>query len=223
MTEAQWTTCDDPMRLLDVVERWSHRHGPRFLGRAGPLVPNHWQPPVSRYSLRLLYLLACGLKRVCVVKWPAGSNEIEERFADGLVTLEDLLADDPTRQWHWPHSFHLLSNVVRWGLIGPVAPPQTVPPAAEVSWSQCQIFRDIFGPLPFRAVALGPALLVWNHGTVPAIARHVYEDRAFYDLPILADALEDAGCREPYMLAHCRGPGPHVRGCWVVDLILSKS
>lgn len=87
---------------------------------------------------------------------------------------------------------------------------------------QCEMLRDIFGN-PFRPVAVDPAWLAWNHGTVPAIARHVYDDRAFHDLPILADALEDAGCTNADLLDHCRGPGPHVRGCWAVDLLLGKS
>jgi hypothetical protein len=65
--------------------------------------------------------------------------------------------------------------------------------------------------------------LTWNHAAVLAIARHIYDDRAFHDLPIMADALEDAGCTNADLLAHCRGPGPHVRGCWVVDLMLGKS
>ena len=50
----------------------------------------------------------------------------------------------------------------------------------------------------------------------------MHDDRAFDRLPILADALEDAGCDNADVLAHCRGEGPHVRGCWVVDLILGK-
>ncbi len=56
-----------------------------------------------------------------------------------------------------------------------------------------------------------------------ALARSIYDDRAFDRLPVLADALEDAGCTDAAILDHCRGPGPHVRGCWVVDLILGKS
>jgi hypothetical protein len=83
------------------------------------------------------------------------------------------------------------------------------------------LLREVVGN-PFRPVALDPAWLAWNHGTVPAIARRVYEERAFHDLPILADALEDAGCTEADILAHCRQPGEHVRGCWVVDLILRR-
>ena len=53
--------------------------------------------------------------------------------------------------------------------------------------------------------------------------RSIYDDRAFDRLPILADALEDAGCADAAILSHCRGPGEHVRGCWVVDLLLGKA
>jgi hypothetical protein len=82
--------------------------------------------------------------------------------------------------------------------------------------------RDIFGPLPFRPVALAPAWLAWNGGTVVKLAEAIYEDRAFDRLPILADALLDAGCEDADLLGHLRGPGPHVRGCWAVDLLLGK-
>jgi len=79
--------------------------------------------------------------------------------------------------------------------------------------------RDIFS---FRSVAADPAWLAWNNGTVRNLAQAIYTDRAFDRLPILADALEDAGCTNADILAHCRGGGEHVRGCWVVDLILGK-
>ena len=62
----------------------------------------------------------------------------------------------------------------------------------------------------------------WLTSTVIALAEGIYSDRAFDRLPILADALEDAGCDHADILAHCRGDGPHARGCWVVDLILGK-
>jgi hypothetical protein len=58
---------------------------------------------------------------------------------------------------------------------------------------------------------------------VVKLAQAIYDDRAFDRLPILADALEDAGCHDAGILAHCRGPGPHVKGCWVVDLLLGKT
>jgi hypothetical protein len=88
--------------------------------------------------------------------------------------------------------------------------------------SQAALLRDMFSHLPFRPVAIDPSWLRWNWGTVPAIARKVYEGRAFHELPILADALSDAGCDQQEVLAHCRSNGPHVRGCWVLDLLLGK-
>src|SRR5262245_44754127 len=77
----------------------------------------------------------------------------------------------------------------------------------------CGLIRDLFGN-PFRPASVDPHLLAWNHGTVLALARRIYEGRAFHDLSILADALEDAGCTDAAILGHCRSAGPHVRGCW---------
>jgi hypothetical protein len=82
----------------------------------------------------------------------------------------------------------------------------------------CDLIRDIFGN-PFRPVTADPS---WLTSTVAALARGIYADRAFDRLPILADALQDAGCDHADILDHCRGHGPHVRGCWVVDLLLGK-
>jgi hypothetical protein len=79
------------------------------------------------------------------------------------------------------------------------------------------VFRDVFGD-PFAPPPLDPA---WRTATAVGVARGVYADRAFDRLPILADALEDAGCDSPAVLAHCRDGGPHVRGCWVVDWVLA--
>jgi hypothetical protein len=58
---------------------------------------------------------------------------------------------------------------------------------------------------------------------IPKLAEAIYEERAFDRMPILADALEEAGCADADVLRHCRDPGPHVRGCWVLDLILDKA
>ena len=84
------------------------------------------------------------------------------------------------------------------------------------------LVRDIFGN-PFRRVKVDPAWLRWNNGTVPTIAQGVFDDRAFDRLPILADALADAGCNNEDILAHCRSANPHTHGCWVVDLLLGKA
>jgi hypothetical protein len=71
-------------------------------------------------------------------------------------------------------------------------------------------------------LAIDPLWLAWNDGTVVKLASDIYEERAFDRLPILADALEDAGCAHPDFLDHCRQPGEHARGCWPVDLVLVK-
>ena len=67
-----------------------------------------------------------------------------------------------------------------------------------------------------------PAVLRWNDGMVVKLATSVHRDRAFDRTNMLADALEDAGCTDANLLGHLRSPGPHVRGCWAVDLVLGK-
>jgi hypothetical protein len=80
---------------------------------------------------------------------------------------------------------------------------------------QADLLREIVNPF---VVPLADAVLAWNGGAVPHIAAAVYRDQAFERLPVLADALEDAGCADAALLAHLRGPGPHLRGCWALDL-----
>jgi hypothetical protein len=84
--------------------------------------------------------------------------------------------------------------------------------------AQCRLLRDIFGN-PFRPVDFSPG---WQTDTAVAIARPMYELRDFSAMPILADALQDARCDSDAILNHCRSPGPHVRGCWAIDLVLGK-
>ena len=86
--------------------------------------------------------------------------------------------------------------------------------------TQIAYLRDIFGN-PFRPVALNPA---WLTSDVLALARGIYDERAFERMPILADALQDAGCDNADILTHCRDAKQvHVRGCWVLDLLLGKT
>jgi hypothetical protein len=88
--------------------------------------------------------------------------------------------------------------------------------------TQAALLRDILGN-PFRpSPPLPPAVLAWNDGTVKRMAESIYEDRAFDRLPILADALLDAGCDDEELIRHYRSEGPHVRGCWAVDLLLGE-
>jgi hypothetical protein len=83
--------------------------------------------------------------------------------------------------------------------------------------AQADIVRDIFGD-PFRPVGFKPE---WLTGTVTALARVMYSTRDFSAMPILADALQDAGCDDEEILGHCRAEqAMHVRGCWVVDHLL---
>jgi hypothetical protein len=95
----------------------------------------------------------------------------------------------------------------------------------------CKLLREIFGN-PFRPLppikgkrawkAQRNQWLAWQDAAIPRMAQTVYEERAFDRLPLLADALEDAGCCERALLEHLREPGPHVRGCWGLDLLLNK-
>ena len=104
---------------------------------------------------------------------------------------------------------------------GPVMPDDGGISAARLAAEQIiqsNILRDIFGN-PFRPVAFSPS---WRSSTAVALAAQMYESRDFSAMPILGDAIQDAGCDSADMLDHCRGPGPHVRGCWVVDLVLGK-
>jgi hypothetical protein len=86
---------------------------------------------------------------------------------------------------------------------------------------QTSVLRDIVGN-PFRSVTVEASWLSWHGGAVPKIAQGIYNDRAFDLLPKLGHALMEAGCTNEDILAHCRAGGKHVRGCWVVDLVLGK-
>jgi hypothetical protein len=84
--------------------------------------------------------------------------------------------------------------------------------------AQLALLYEVCGD-PFRPIAFLPE---WRTSTVLALARQMYESRDFAAMPILADALQDDGCTDDANLTHCRGSGPHVRGCWVVDGLLNK-
>jgi hypothetical protein len=85
--------------------------------------------------------------------------------------------------------------------------------------AQCGLLRDIVG-CPFRPLTLDRR---WLTPTVAGIAHSASEERRFSALPVLADALDDAGCQDATLLNHLRGPGPHALGCWALDLILGQS
>src|SRR5262249_49649846 len=104
----------------------------------------------------------------------------------------------------------------------------TAPARERERLAQAHLVRDLLGN-PFQPVTADPAWLSWNDGAVVTLAQAASDERLLPTghldparLGVLADALEDAGCSDEAILEHLRDPGPHVRGCWVVDLILGK-
>jgi hypothetical protein len=97
-------------------------------------------------------------------------------------------------------------------------PESKVRHRAEALARMAALLRDIFAN-PFRPIAVNPS---WLTAKVVRLAQAVYEERAFDNLPTLAEALEEAGCQDREILGHCRLSGEHARGCWVIDLVLGK-
>jgi hypothetical protein len=94
--------------------------------------------------------------------------------------------------------------------------------AAPIERRLCELLRDTVGNPFHPRPAHDAAWLEANGGLAGRLANSIYAERKFSELPILADALEDAGCTEAALLEHLRGPGPHERGCWALDVILGK-
>jgi hypothetical protein len=168
--------------------------------------------------------------------------EVLEQYAEGNASLQDLEnaqkeAWDGILRTDWDKmpgtegeisAMKQATSAITWGSLDMVMgvaeatawvkvnTPEAISEPEERA--QCDLVRDIFGN-PFRPVTLDPA---WLTPKVKTLAQAIYNNRAFERLPELADALAEAGCSNPDILSHCRGPGPHVRGCWVVDLVLGK-
>jgi hypothetical protein len=151
-----------------------------------------------------------------------------ERMADGDLTPADAAAIEEYRR-PLAHAFSGDEIPLRFGLLDPprllwqfaVGTPMV--PMFEWFFPQpsalgCELVRDIVGN-PFRPAPFDPR---WRTAAATELARAAYESRDFGALPILADALQEAGCEDAEVLAHCRAGGPHVRGCWVVDGVLGK-
>lgn len=102
-------------------------------------------------------------------------------------------------------------------VVAPVEPIRRL-----ASLDAVDLIRELFGN-PFRPARIDPAWLTWREHFIPRMAEVIYRKRCFRNLPLLADALENAGCRASDILAHCRTPVEHVRGCWVIDLLLNKA
>jgi hypothetical protein len=218
MTESEWLAATDP--------------APMFLEIA------------PQTSVRKLRLFACGC---CRDLWDLLSGddrtfvEMAEGYADGAFSTDEIQAASGHQATDSPRSLlghygsSLAPSVVgeltsfdAWGSTRRVRAlvveivRATGLTTRDAEWRrQSDLLRCVFGN-PFDPVGADPSCLTWNDGIIPKLARSVYDDRSFHRLPLLADALEDAGCADRSVLAHCRGPGPHVRGCWVIDLLLGK-
>jgi hypothetical protein len=187
-------------------------------------------------------LLPTHLENSVVVQMAAFRQlDVAERYADGLATEEELQLARRTIGRHFrrldmadvayapdPSGFILHRGIGTYKEFyerppeeGPIAlcSDATMP---WIRWSDeyLPILAEFIVPMP--SVRIDPLWLAWNDGTVVKLTQSIYECPRFDDLPILADALEEAGCDNADILAHLRGPGPHVRGCWVVDLLLNK-
>jgi hypothetical protein len=225
MTEQDWSTCNDPARMLTALR-----------GKATP---------------RKLRLLACAccrrLYETRLVDERSGAAvETAERYADDLASKEELVearqAAAAAREtlWRgkravWWTTYGRPQAAIRAMLNG-AAPPSwrldsanprgqrcnaRAPLAPRDLAVVCDLFREILGN-PFRSTAVDSAWRSWNGGIVAALARAIYDERRFADMPLLADALEEAGCADAAILSHCRSGGAHVRGCWALDLLLGK-
>jgi hypothetical protein len=210
MTESEWMACDHVGSLMVARRGWKR-------------------------TTRKLRLLVCGyFRRIWHLPSDAGRSAIEvaERHADGWATNDELTTIRPDLDRKTPtniadigiHYAAAPNRIFRnWATTALVHAARAVaemgPDRIAEELAQCHLARDIFGN-PFRPVTLDRS---WLTPTVLALARSIYDERAFNRMPMLADALEDAGCTDPTILDHLRGPGPHVRGCFALDFVLGKS
>jgi hypothetical protein len=228
MAEFDWATATDPEEMLRRLKR-GHR-------------------PTSR-KLRL-FACACCREGWHLLSDPRlrTAVEVAERFEDGLEDVEALNAAeraaeiayhgdrfveeecDPSTPEEWaaaavcilsqrsfpsgPEDADEVAHRVALALS-----PDQDEPDSEVRAVQAALLRDVLGQ-PDR---IRPLQASWRTASVVALAKEIYDDRAFDRLPILADALEDTVCDDSEVLNHCRSVGRHVRGCWVLDLVLGKS
>lgn len=172
---------------------------------------------------RRLRLAACSYFRANWSELPdemvRHAVEIAEAFADKQAGVIELIQAERSVSG----SIGVDQSVYRFGCFA-LLHPQYARTISLIGFGPdyehlCPWIRDIFGN-PFRPISFDPS---WRTSTAVAIAQSMYDSRDFGPMPLLADALQDAGCEVPEIIDHCRGPGPHVRGCWVVDSVLGKS
>ena len=227
MTEAEWLACVHPDRLLRAQRHRGNRR--RWALYVCACCRRGWgllTDPQARQAVELAERAAdLGWRGRAARQLQVIFRAAERRTWEGgapwtgdLAALAAYTAVDPF--WSAPRVLELLTQALERTY-------DDVPPrgrrarrrAHREAW--CGLLRDVLGN-PDRPAGLDPAWLTWGGGLVAMLARRTYDERDFAALPVLGDALEDAGCADPELLGHLRGPGPHVRGCWALDLLLGK-
>jgi hypothetical protein len=242
MTEAEWRACNEPTPMLEFLrDKFSDRKGRLFAcaccRRVWPLLTDER----TRKTVAVSEQFADGLATDQELESAYVQGKLAAIAARGTVTEERLFsgAAEAGIQRKPLHPRELEISLDGWYLTNPFwvivvrLISDGVSSKAErcLAWSiQCELLRDLFGN-PFRpSPPLPPTVLTWNDATVRRIAESIYEERRLPEgtldngrLAILSDALLDAGCDNEELIAHCRSPGPHVRGCWAIDQILEKT
>jgi hypothetical protein len=183
--------------------------------------------PIRR---KRLFALACCRKVWPWLDEPPCQHVVRnsELFADGLVNREQLetavvgrflALPDADREAHDQMRRCVTMTLIEGNVLG------LLPLAATLSGTNFEavsaIYHDLFANA-FQPVTVEPAWREWNGGALVRMAQVMYDQRAFADLPILADALEEADCDNPELLTHLRSAGPHYIGCWALDMLLGR-
>jgi hypothetical protein len=225
VSEQEWLACTDPQKMLELLRGKASGRKLRLFACAccrhiWPLLAD----PRSRHAVDLAERYADGLAteeerdRAAAEAW-----EVDVTDNDLAARAAIIAADLPDCEWG--SATGVAANAAF--AVGRRAGGHTARIGEQRV--QCHLLRDLFGPLRCRPVALDPAWLTWQGSTIRNLAQAVYEERSLPSgtlesgrLAVLADALEEAGCHAADIVGHCRQPGPHVRGCWVLDLLLGK-
>jgi hypothetical protein len=198
MTEAEWLACQDPKRMLDFLRR----------------------SQVSGRKLRLFAVACCrALKAVESGVVPEPVLRLVERWADGEADDADLAG---VRAQAETQAMRILLAAPFWEA-APGMSRWALSCRKVDAGAQAALLRDLVGLQLFRPLAVPTPSLAWGDGLIAKLAEAIYDEGAFDRLPVLADAVEEAGCTDADLLGHCRGPGPHVLGCWALDALLEKS
>jgi hypothetical protein len=222
--EAQWLTWPDPQALLGFL-RTTGADERKLRLFACACCRRVWHLAASRRSMEAVDTVERYLDRL-----PGGERLPAARTA-GWAAYREAPKDRPGAR-RFAHAAYLMTRGGEGMTHSRVSQAAQLCAEAAVeagndlgTWgreraAQAALLRDLFNP--FRAVTLDPAWLTHNGGTAARVASAIHEAGDFDAVPVLADALEEAGCEDCTLLDHCRGPGPHVRGCWAVDLILGR-